>query len=234
MPPTALPDGLRADVEVLWEFNQMHHAVRRVDVVIGLGSHDLGVATYAAELYHQGISPLIVFSGANAPTTVDRFPNGEAQHYRDHAVGLGVPDRAILVESEATNTRENIEFSRDLLDRCDRLGSIKSVMLISRPYQQRRSYATCRKWWPEVDLVCGSLPLPLDAYLDSIGDVRRVIDMLVGDTQRIRLYGHKGWAIVQDVPVQVWNACTRLVAAGFTSRLVPGTDMRDQSSISGM
>jgi hypothetical protein len=93
-------------------------------------------------------------------------------------------------------------------------------MLISRPYQQRRAYATCRKVWPEVEVVCASRPLPLDEYIASIGDVDRVINMLVGDTQRITEYAHRGFAIKQDMPDLVHAAYQRLVDAGFTSRLI--------------
>ncbi len=100
----ALPDSLRADVETLWSYHDMHHEIGAADVGIGLGSHDLGVASCAADLFHRGVFPLIVFTGANAPTTVSRFPLGEAVHYREHAVTLGVPEESILVEPAATNT----------------------------------------------------------------------------------------------------------------------------------
>jgi hypothetical protein len=54
----------------------------------------------------------------------------------------------------------------------------------------------------------------------SIGDVKRVIDMLVGDTQRIEEYARRGYAIPQNVPADVRAAYSRLVDAGFTSRLL--------------
>jgi len=54
----------------------------------------------------------------------------------------------------------------------------------------------------------------------SIGDVKRVIDMLVGDTQRIEEYARRGHAIPQEVPPAVRSAYDRLVEAGFTSRLL--------------
>ncbi|MQY22444.1 YdcF family protein [Nocardia macrotermitis] len=217
---TTLPEDLRSDVEILWDYNQMHQDIRPVDVGIGLGSHDLGVATYTADLYRQRMFPLIVFTGANAPTTIERFPRGEAVHYREHALELGVPASSILIEPKATNTGDNIDFTRALLSEQGLLESITSVMLISRPYQQRRSYAICRKRWPEVDVICASLPLPLDDYIASIGDVDRVINMLVGDTQRIWVYPAKGWAVDLDVPDVVHRAYARLVDAGFTSRLL--------------
>jgi hypothetical protein len=54
----------------------------------------------------------------------------------------------------------------------------------------------------------------------SIGDVTRVIDMLVGDTPRIDLCAERGFAIPQDVPGPVRNAYERLVGAGYVGRLV--------------
>lgn len=162
--------------------------------------------------------PLIVFTGADAPTTIERFPRGEAVHYREHAISLGVPTDAILTEPAATNTGENIELTRRLLTGNGIHPS--SVMLISRPYQQRRAYATCRKLWPEVDVICASRPLPLDEYVKDIGDADRVINMIVGDTQRITEYAKRGFAIHQDVPPDVEIAFKRLVEAGYTSRLI--------------
>ncbi|UMP03007.1 YdcF family protein [Amycolatopsis sp. EV170708-02-1] len=213
-----LPDDLRHDVQTLWDYHDMRHELRPADVGIGLGSHDLGVATCAAELFHTGMVPLVVFTGANAPTTVGRFPRGEAVHYREHALALGVPDDAILVEPEARNTGDNITLTRKLLE--SRGLEVGSVVLISRPYQQRRAHATCKKLWPEVDVVCASRPLPLDDYVESIGDVDRVINMLVGDTQRIAVYAERGFAVRQDIPSGVAEAYDRLVQAGFRERLV--------------
>ncbi|MGS2807994.1 YdcF family protein [Nocardia sp. MW-W600-9] len=221
MSTTTYPASLRPDVETLWQYNQLDHHLRTTDVGIGLGSHDLGVATHTAELYHAGRFPLIVFTGANAPTTVARFPRGEAVHYREHAIHLGVPPEAILLEPRAKNTSENIDFARAVLEEHGVAASIQSVTLVSRPYQQRRSYAIARKHWPEVEVMCSSLPLSLDDYIAMIGDPDRVINMLVGDTQRIWVYPARGWAIEQDVPVSVKDAFTRLVNAGYTSRLLP-------------
>ena len=79
----AIPDAVRADVKTLWRYHDMHHELRPCDVGIGLGSHDLGVAVTAARLFHESLFPRIVFTGANAPTTVERFPRGEAVQVLD-------------------------------------------------------------------------------------------------------------------------------------------------------
>lgn len=219
MTTAVLPPELVDDVRALWDYHDMHHELRPTDVGIGLGSHDLGVATYTAELYHAGLFGRIVFSGANAPTTVTRFPRGEAVHYREHALQLGVPDTAILVEPRATNTGQNIDYSRATLEAAGVTPC--SVTLISRPYQQRRAYATCRRAWPQVDVICASQRLPLAEYVAGIGDADRVINMLVGDTQRITVHAQRGFAIAQEIPDHVAAAHRRLIDAGYTSRLLP-------------
>ncbi|CAM5695779.1 YdcF family protein OS=Streptomyces tendae OX=1932 GN=GUR47_26250 PE=4 SV=1 [Streptomyces tendae] len=78
-----------ADTQRLWDFQQMGHELRPCSVAIGLGSHDLGVADTTADLYHRGMMPLIVFTGATSRTTRDRMPRGEAEHYRERAMERG-------------------------------------------------------------------------------------------------------------------------------------------------
>lgn len=219
MPNVMIPAEVREDVETLWVFHDLQHEPRPVDVGIGLGGHDLGVAVYTAELYHAGLFPQIVFTGANAPTTVDAFPQGEALGYRDRAIAEGVPAEAVLVEPAATNTSENLEYSRKLL--AENEVEPSSVLLVSHPYQQRRAFATAQMVWPDVDVLCVSRPMALDAYVRTIGDADRVVDMLVGETQRLTLYAELGFiSHEEDVPADVMGAFDRLVAAGYTSRLV--------------
>ncbi len=197
-PGEVIPDEIRADVATLWGYHDMHHELRRCDVGIGLGSHDLGVAVVATRLFYEGMFPWIVFTGANAPTTVQRFPRGEAVHYREYAVEQGVPAESVLVEPRATNTAENLVYSRRLL--AERQIPVRSVLIMSRPYQQRRAYATCRLVWPEVDVVCASNPLDLDDYVRLIplnadyrvtfgdGDsltIRRTLPELIREIERI-------------------------------------------------
>jgi uncharacterized SAM-binding protein YcdF (DUF218 family) len=206
------------DARTIWDYHLMHHQIEPVDVGIGLGSHDLGVATFAAKLYHEQLFPTVVFTGASSPTTAARFPRGEAVHYREHAIELGVPSAAIKIETNATNTGQNMSLTRDLLAAAD--VPVKTVLLISKPYMERRAFATCQKVWPEVRAICASEPIGFDDYLASIGDTKLVLDMLVGDLQRVIEYPALGFAVEQDIPGDVESAYHRLVSAGYTSRLM--------------
>jgi uncharacterized SAM-binding protein YcdF (DUF218 family) len=97
----------------------------------------------------------------------------------------------------------------------------RSVMLVSRPYQERRAFATCRRLWPEVDIVCTSQQIDLDSYAAGIDDIPRMINVMVGDTQRIRRHADHGYAIHQHIPAEVRAAYHRLVDAGYTAHLIP-------------
>jgi len=207
-----------SDARRLWEYHRMGHTPRPCSVAIGLGSHDLGVADTAADLYKQGMAPLLLFTGATSPTTRDRMPRGEAVHYRERALKLGVPDSAILVEPRARNTGENIRFSRAVLEEAG--VNVTSVLLVSKPYEERRAYATARKLWPEVEIVSASAHMSFDEYVDSIQDARLVIDMLVGALQRLLIYPDQGFMISQTVPGDVLESYERLCQEGFTSRIL--------------
>ncbi|MEO6090309.1 MAG: hypothetical protein ABIQ18_45120 [Umezawaea sp.] len=84
----------------------------------------------------------------------------------------------------------------------------------------RYDHAHSSPVWPEVDVVCASEELALADYVRSIGDEKLVIDMLVGDLQRVVEYPELGFATDQHVPVGVTEAYDRLLRDGFDSRLL--------------
>nr|WP_237555010.1 YdcF family protein [Streptomyces sp. SID4948] len=213
-----MTDQQREQAQPIWDYHQMHHQLRPCDAAIALGSHDLGVPAYSAELFRASLFPTLVFSGGPNPTAPERFPRGEAIHFREYAVELGVPAEVILVEPNATNTGQNIALSREVMA----LAGIRptALMLIAMPYMERRAYATARKVWPEVEIVCASQPIDFNDYLKGMGDERKVVEMLVGDLQRVIEYPKLGFAVEQEIPGDVHDAYQALVRDGFTSRLL--------------
>ncbi|MGW8528592.1 MULTISPECIES: YdcF family protein [Nocardiopsidaceae] len=208
----------RRHAELLWRHHLMGHGTRPADIAVALGSTNLGVAAHAAGLYHRGLFPVLVLSGGNSPSTLARFPRGEAVHYREHVLSLGVPDEAVLVEPDSANTGENIAFTRDLVARSGL--DPQTVLVVCKPYMERRAYATVRKLWPSVEPVCSSAPLSLDEYIADIGDAKLVVDMVVGDMQRVIEYPARGFSIPQPVPEDVLAAFDALVRAGYNGRLI--------------
>ncbi|HEY8985964.1 MAG TPA: YdcF family protein [Streptomyces sp.] len=213
-----ITEGQRRAAQLIWDYHHMRHEPRPCDAAIALGCNDLGVSTHAADLYKAGLFPTLVFTGGNSPATSGVFPRGEAVHFREHAIGLGVPAHAILLEPKAANTGQNIAYAREVLAAAG--VHPRSVLLVTMPYMERRAFATCRKQWPEAEVVCASDPLSFDAYLKAMGDEETVIGMMVGDLQRVIEYPELGFAISQCVPEDVHAAYESLVRDGFTDYLI--------------
>ena len=104
----------------------------------------------------------------------------------DRAVALGVKREHIIVEDQARNTGENVVRTRDLLAR--RGVRPRRVIVVQKPFMERRTYATFRKRWPGVDLMISSPPISFAAYPTAQLDLDTIISIMVGDLQRLRLY----------------------------------------------
>ena len=203
---------------VVWDYHHVGHTVSPADVILVLGSHDTRVAERGAELFLAGSAPLIVFSGHLGSLTAERWTRSEAEIFADVAAALGVPRDRMLLEARATNTGENVSFCRELL--AERAVPVRKAIAVQKPYMERRTLATFRQRWPELDLVVTSPQMDFDAY--PSGDITRedVIHIMVGDLQRLMLYAEKGWSARQGVPDEVMDAFQGLIAAGYTRRLL--------------
>nr|BFE99519.1 hypothetical protein GCM10020241_11950 [Streptoalloteichus tenebrarius] len=71
---TAIADSHRHDAELIWSYQHMGHQLRPCTAAIGLGSYDLEVAVHAATLYHEGMFPVVVLTGATSAASAHRFP----------------------------------------------------------------------------------------------------------------------------------------------------------------
>jgi uncharacterized SAM-binding protein YcdF (DUF218 family) len=202
----------------LWDYHHVGHTLEKAECIIVLGSHDTRVAERAAEVFLEGWAPLLVCSGHLGALTRTTWTRPEAEVFADVAVARGVPRDRILVESRSTNTGENVDFSRRLL--AERGLTPREAIAVQKPYMERRTLATFARRWPELDVRVTSPRIEFDAY--PTDEIRKddVIHIMVGDLQRLIVYGQKGWSAPQDVPPEVIAAYERLVAAGYTRRLL--------------
>jgi uncharacterized SAM-binding protein YcdF (DUF218 family) len=213
----ATPEVLQL-AQIVWDYHQMHHILQKADCIFVLGSHDTRVAERGAELYLQGWAPLLVFSGGLGRLTKGTWTENEAALFARVAVEKGVPENAILIENRSTNTGENILFTKLLLQ--ERNLFPERFILVQKPYMERRTYATFQKQWPGNQFWVTSPQIAFTHYPTPEMPMEKVINIMVGDLQRIRLYAAKGFQIHQDIPREVWQAYERLVALGFDKQLV--------------
>lgn len=196
----------------------MNHSLERMDCILVLGSHDLRVAERGAEIYLQGWAPLIIFSGGLGNLTQHIWKEPEADQFAAIAVQKGVPEKAILVENKSSNTGENILFTQQLLH--ERHLDPQTFIVVQKPYMERRSYATFKKHWPDKKLLVTSPQISFGQYATDHIPIESVINIMVGDLQRIKDYPKKGFQIYQEIPDRVWTAYEQLVMLGFNKHLI--------------
>jgi len=201
----------------LWDYHHLNHIPAASDCILVLGSHDLRVAERGAELYLQGLAPIIIFSGGLGNVTRGIWKDPEADRFARIALDMGVPAEAIFIENQSTNTGENILFTQRLLE--DKGLHPQMFIVVQKPYMERRSYATFKKHWPDKDLLVTSPQIDFLDYPTEEISMERVINIMVGDLQRIRIYPAKGFQIPMEIPDEVWAAYERLVEWGFTEHL---------------
>jgi uncharacterized SAM-binding protein YcdF (DUF218 family) len=203
---------------ILWEYHHMKHLLKKCDCILVLGSHDLRVAEGGAELYLQGYAPIIIFSGGLGRLTQHMWRETEAEQFARIAIEKGVPEKAILIEDKSTNTGENILFTQQLLKEHNL--HPQSFIVVQKPYMERRSYATFKKHWPDKDVIVTSPQISFANYPTEEIPLEKVINIMVGDLQRIKVYAEKGFQVYQEIPDYVWRAYEQLVSLGFDKQLI--------------
>lgn len=204
--------------KLLWNYHQLNHQLVKSDCLLALGSHDLRVAERTAELYLEGYAPLVVMSGGLGNFTKEIWKEKEADKFAAIAIQKGVPASVILIENNSTNTGENILFTQKLLQ--EKNLNPNSFIVVQKPYMERRSYATFKRHWPEKKLLVTSPKISFEKYPTDEIPMEKVINIMVGDLQRIKIYPEKGFQIFQEIPPEVWNAWEKLVALGFDKHLM--------------
>lgn len=216
---------IRDNLLPIWDYMHMNMALSKADCIVGFGCYNDDIALRCAELYHQGWAPKVLFTGGLGRNTLGLWTESEAVRFGRIALEQGVPEKDILIEDKATNSAENILLTRAKLSA---LGLPRErILAVHKPFMERRLWAAMKVYWPEAALTVTSPQLDLDEYIRrSVAQGLReqtVIDVIVGDFQRMEVYAKKGYQIPQEIPAALWRCYHALVAAGCTGELVsPG------------
>lgn len=208
-------------LQVLWDYLCLHQTPAPADCIVGFGNFNDNIARRAAQLYHQGLAPKVLFTGGVGRNTDGLFTQPEAVRFAAVAMACGVPERDILLEPRSTNTRENIEFTRQTLQAaalpCQRL------LGVHQPFMERRITAAMGVYWPEVTFSVTSPEGSLEDYLAQAQQQgltqQAAVAVIVGDFQRIDLYARLGYQLPQTIPPAAWEAFHTLVSLGYDSQL---------------
>ena len=205
--------------QIIWNYHHLYHDLQPADCIMVLGNTDIRTIQRGIETYQEGWSEQMVISGGLGKITSKIWDVPEAEIFGKMAIEQGVPADKILLENKSTNTGDNVRFTRALLK--EKGIDYHSFLVVTKPYMERRAYATFKKVWPEKEVQVTSLQVSYHDYITNGADSKdRIINLMVGDLQRIKVYPAMGFQIEQEIPATVWTAWEELVALGFDRFLV--------------
>lgn len=139
----------------------------------------------------------------------------------DVALSMGVPREKILLETKATNTGQNVQFSYKILQTAKLLDSLQSFILVQMPFMERRVYATFMKQWPgdvsALDITVSSPAIQMSEYPNKhVGTLHVLVTVMVGSLYRVKVYSDVGFQfqIKQEIPEKVWSCFLKLIGTG--------------------
>ena len=184
----------------------MHQTPEQADVIVGFGNLNTNIARRAAELYRQGLAPVVLFTGGLGRNTEGLLPEPEAVRFARVAMA---------------NTAENILFTRRLLEA--RGIPHERILGVHQPFMERRITAAMGVYWPEQAFRVTSPQVSISDYLEDAKKQgvteNAAVSVIVGDFQRMDLYAKKGYQTPQYIPPEAWEAFHALVAMGFDKQL---------------
>jgi hypothetical protein len=211
--------------KILWNYNYLNQKLKKADCIIALGNSDIRTVQTAASLMNRSYSELLVTTGGFGRLTEDVFTKPEAQLFADEAIRYGVPPQKILIEDASTNTFDNFRFTKKLLK--DKALNPRSILVVTKPYMERRAQMTAHAVWPEVTVVVTSPPLDFDNYINESIPMDLLINMLVGDTQRLMIFSDSGHIPKQEFPDKVTDAYNELIKLDYTKQIIKSENIPD-------
>ncbi len=209
--------------KLIWDYMLMHQELKKSDAIIALGSNDIRVAERAFELYKEGLAPFIICTGGVGHTGDINISNfgglSEAEKYKELLLKLGMDSSDIILETKAENTGQNVLNVRSLLQEM-RL-KWNNFIVVGKPWNERRAYATFKKQWPEANICMSSPVMSYEDYMNSKDVSKEVfLNVMIGDFQRIKEYPKLGFQIEQEIPDNVWYSFQELVKLGYDKYLI--------------
>ena len=208
-------------LQVIWDYLCLNQPLEKADCIVGFGNFNTDIALRAAELYHQGFAPKVLFTGGLGRNTEGLLPEPEAVRFAKVAMEAGVPEEDIILEPNSTNTKENILFTREKLEQ---LGIPNGRILgVHQPFMERRIKAAMGVYWPEVNFGITSPQVTIPQYLERAKQQgvspNASVSVIVGDFQRMDLYAKLGYQLPQHIPDSAWEAFRQLVEMGYDQQL---------------
>lgn len=206
------------NASLIWDYMKLNNTLEKSDLILVCGNDDEMTSERTLELYNAGYAPLVLISGSGSTKNIEGFQENEAQRIADFLIKNGVSSDFILIEDKARSTGDNALFSKKLLE--EKGIKANKIILITKPYMERRVFATFSKQTPGPLYLVSSKEISYSDYCKKFPDKEHFINIMVGDFQRIKEYPKLGFQIEQEIPTYVWHAFEELIKLGYDKYLL--------------
>ncbi|MFL5703544.1 MAG: YdcF family protein [Ktedonobacteraceae bacterium] len=185
-------------VTLLYNWLAISDEPQKADLLFLFGAPTLAVPEKGLALFKAGFAPSIVVTGERSLTEVSEWDKTLADKYAEYLIENGVAGSHIIIQNRSLNTLQDVTFSLAALT------GVERIILVNRPMQQRRGYATFQK--QTTDLILINTPcmetMPEDQFA-----ARCVLEY-----EKIKRYADKGDIEQQIVPDEIREAYQKLKA----------------------
>jgi len=193
-------------VELVWNYLACAEPARSTDALFVFGGLDLGIPRHAASLYHDNDYRYVIISGASGPLSEGVFEKSEASAFAQTMVASGVPASKILLEENARNTGQNVEFGMKVAAAAG--AQINSVSIVCKPFLARRALLTFKMQFPGLETVPCPPPGEASCHIDR--PMSEFVARLIGELERLGKYTSEGYISPAIIPAEVQAQSSQL------------------------
>ena len=202
----------------IWDFLKINQDLTKSDLILVLGNSDIRTVDKAVELYKKNYANKIIITGGLGRISSNLFDKPEAVVFKNIAVQKGVKDLDIKIESNSTNTFDNFRFTKKMID--ESKVSVKSIIIVTKPYMEKRAYLMAKEIFHNTNLTVTSPDIEFSNYPNQILTKEFVINMLVGEIQRLIIYASHSEIEKVNMPKDILQNYNYLIEKGYTKQLL--------------
>ncbi|MDO3109825.1 YdcF family protein [Mycobacteroides abscessus] len=193
-------------IEPVWEFLAITDRIAgRYDCIFVFGGTDLSVPLHASRLWKQGAAPILLVTGGHGSLNEDQA-GSEAAVFSNFLIESGVDPGAIVIETKASNSGENVEYG---LAKLTKQGiPVRRVIAVAKPFIMRRCVLTFAKLAPTITVTPSPPPGNALAFLDR--DRRDYAGRLAAELDRLQEYPALGYIEAIKIPAEVINSAAQI------------------------
>ena len=163
--------------------------LERANLCLVFGTKDLRICRTIMELWDKNFFEYLVVSGG-----INRYTGEiEAIKIKEKLIDDGIPEQDVITEEEATNTGENVVFSKRIIEEKIGLKNIRSIIAVGKIHAGRRYLMTLERHFPKdvkkMLAVYNEFETPICRWFEN----KEFADRVLKEWQVIPEYLGKGW-----------------------------------------